>query len=158
MKALWAPWRMEYILGKKERECIFCVGLSDKGNLTLFRGSLCMVMMNRYPYTNGHLLVAPKRHIASLKDLTPEEMGDILRTVKDAVSILEEVMSPEGFNVGLNLGEVAGAGYAQHLHFHVVPRWDGDTNVMTVLGEVRVISEHLEATYGRLRPHFEALE
>jgi ATP adenylyltransferase len=149
---------MEYILGKKERECIFCVGLSDKGNLTLFRGSLCMVMMNRYPYTNGHLLVAPKRHIANLKDLTPEEMGDILRTVKDAVSILEEVMSPEGFNVGLNLGEVAGAGYAQHLHFHVVPRWDGDTNVMTVLGEVRVISEHLEATYGRLRPHFEALE
>jgi ATP adenylyltransferase len=149
---------MEYILGKKERECIFCVGLSDKGNLTLFRGSLCMVMMNRYPYTNGHLLVAPKRHIATLEDLTPEEMGDILRTVKDAVGILEEVMKPEGFNVGLNLGEVAGAGYAQHLHFHVVPRWDGDTNVMTVLGEVRVISEHLEATYGRLRPHFEALE
>ncbi len=158
MRALWAPWRMEYILGKKERECIFCVGLSDKGDLTLYRGSLCTVMMNRYPYTNGHLLVSPKRHAANLKDLTPEEMGDILRTVKDAVGILEEVMKPEGFNVGLNLGEVAGAGYAQHLHFHVVPRWDGDTNVMTVLGEVRVISEHLEATYGRLRPHFEALE
>jgi ATP adenylyltransferase len=158
MKTLWAPWRMEYILGEKEQGCIFCVGLSDKGKLTLFRGPLSMVMMNRYPYSNGHLLVAPRKHVASLDELSVEEMGDILKTVNDAIRILGEVMQPEGFNVGLNLGEVAGAGVEQHLHFHIVPRWHGDTNAMTVLGEVRVISEHLESTFKRLKPHFAALE
>jgi ATP adenylyltransferase len=149
---------MEYILSEKEKECIFCPALSDEGNLALYKGSLSMVMMNKYPYINGHLLVAPKRHIAGLDDLTVEEMADLLRTVKNAIEILKKVMKPDGFNVGLNLGVVAGAGVEQHLHFHIVPRWHGDTNAMTVFAEVRVIPEHLEATYGNLKPHFEALE
>ncbi len=158
MKTLWAPWRMEYILGEKEKECIFCVGLSDTGNHTLFRGSLSMVMMNKYPYINGHLLVAPRRHVAGLDDMTSGEMGDLLETVKESIGVLRKVMKPDGFNVGLNLGVVAGAGVEQHLHFHVVPRWHGDTNAMTVFADVRVIPEHLEATCRNLRPHFEALE
>jgi ATP adenylyltransferase len=149
---------MEYILSEKEKECIFCLALSDEGNLALYKGSLSMVMMNKYPYINGHLLVAPKRHIAGLDDLTVEEMADLLRTVKNAIEILKKVMKPDGFNVGLNLGVVAGAGVEQHLHFHIVPRWHGDTNAMTVFAEVRVIPEHLEATYRNLKPHFEALQ
>ena len=157
MKTLWAPWRMEYILGEKELECIFCLALSQQGDLTLYKGSLSMVTMNRYPYINGHLLVAPNRHIAALEDLTLEEMGDLLRTVKDSIEILRKVMNPDGFNVGLNLGEVAGAGVEQHLHFHVVPRWHGDTNAMTVFADVRVVPEHLKATYVNLKPHFETL-
>jgi len=149
---------MEYILSEKEKECIFCLGLADEGGLTLYKGPLAMVMMNKYPYINGHLLAAPKRHIAGLDDLTLEEMADLLRTVNNAIKILKKVMKPDGFNVGLNLGVVAGAGVEQHLHFHIVPRWHGDTNAMTVFAEVRVIPEHLEATYQNLKPHFEALE
>jgi ATP adenylyltransferase len=158
MQTLWAPWRMEYILSEKEKECIFCLALSDEGNLALYKGSLSMVMMNKYPYINGHLLVAPNRHIAGLDNLTLEEMADLLSTVKNAIEILKRVMKPDGFNVGLNLGVVAGAGVEQHLHFHIVPRWHGDTNAMTVFAEVRVIPEHLEATYRNLKPHFEALQ
>jgi ATP adenylyltransferase len=149
---------MEYILSEKEKECIFCLALSDEGSLALYKGSLSMVMMNKYPYINGHLLVAPNRHIAGLDELTLEEMADLLRTVKNAIEILKKVMKPDGFNVGLNLGVVAGAGVEQHLHFHIVPRWHGDTNAMTVFAEVRVIPEHLEATYRNLKPHFEALQ
>ena len=158
MQTLWAPWRMEYILSEKEKECIFCLALSGEGSLALYKGSLSMAMMNKYPYINGHLLVAPNRHIAGLDDLTVEEMADLLRTVKNAIEILKKVMKPDGFNVGLNLGVVAGAGVEQHLHFHIVPRWHGDTNAMTVFAEVRVIPEHLEATYRNLKPHFEALQ
>ncbi len=158
MKTLWAPWRMEYILGEKEKECIFCLALSERGNLTLHKGSLSMVMMNKYPYINGHLLVAPIRHVASLEDMTLEEMGDLLKTTRDSIGILKKVMKPDGFNVGLNLGVVAGAGVEQHLHFHIVPRWHGDTNAMTVFAEVRVIPEHLEATHKNLKPHFKTLE
>jgi ATP adenylyltransferase len=148
---------MEYILGEKEKECIFCAALSGRGNLTLFKGSLSMVMMNKYPYINGHLLAAPRRHVSCLDDMTVEEMGDLLSTVKDSIGILKKQMKPDGFNVGLNLGVVAGAGVEQHLHFHIVPRWHGDTNAMTVFADVRVIPEHLEATYRNLKPHFEAL-
>ena len=158
MKTLWAPWRMEYILGEKQKGCIFCLALSDQGDLTLYTSPLSMVVMNKYPYINGHLLVAPRRHMAALEDMTSEEMAEVLTTVRDAVGILKNVMKPDGFNVGLNLGEVAGAGVEEHLHFHIVPRWHGDTNAMTVFGEVRVISEHLEATYRNLKPHFEALQ
>jgi ATP adenylyltransferase len=157
MKTVWAPWRMEYILSEKEEECIFCLALSDQGNLTLYKGSLSMVMMNKYPYINGHLLVAPKRHISSLDEMTMEEMADLLKTIKDSIGILKKVMKPDGFNVGLNLGEVAGAGVEEHLHFHIVPRWHGDTNAMTVFAEVRVIPEHLESTYRNLKPYFEQL-
>jgi len=145
-------------LGEKKKACVFCEGLAGKGKYTLCTGHLTLVMLNRYPYTNGHLLVAPTRHVASLEALTGEEMGDLMKTVRDAVRILTAVMHPDGFNVGVNLGEVAGAGVAEHLHVHVVPRWQGDTNLMTVLGEVRVISEGLEETHNRLRPYFSALE
>ena len=157
MKTVWAPWRMEYILSEKEEECIFCLALSEQGGLTLYKGSLSMVMMNKYPYINGHLLVATKRHISSLDEMTMEEMADLLKTIKDSIGILKKVMKPDGFNVGLNLGEVAGAGVEEHLHFHIVPRWHGDTNAMTVFAEVRVIPEHLEATYHNLKPYFEGL-
>lgn len=158
MKTVWAPWRMEYILSEKEEECIFCVALSEQSNLTLYKGALSMVMMNKFPYINGHLLVAPKRHISSLDEMTTEEMADLLETIKDSIGILKRVMKPDGFNVGLNLGEVAGAGVEQHLHFHIVPRWHGDTNAMTVFAEVRVIPEHLDATYQNLKPDFERLD
>jgi len=158
MKTVWAPWRMEYILSEKEEECIFCAALSEQSNLTLYKGALSMVMMNKFPYINGHLLVAPKRHISSLDEMTTKEMADLLKTIKDSIGILKRVMKPDGFNVGLNLGEVAGAGVEQHLHFHIVPRWHGDTNAMTVFAEVRVIPEHLDATYQNLKPLFERLD
>ncbi|MBZ4660073.1 MAG: hypothetical protein JG766_1996 [Desulfacinum sp.] len=157
MRNLWAPWRMEYILGKREPYCIFCPegdGLSDEERLILYRGDLTMVMMNKYPYNNGHLLVAPWRHVASIEDLTEEEMTDIMRMVRECVQILRKVMRPDGFNVGLNLGAAAGAGVESHLHFHVVPRWEGDTNFMTVFADVRSIPEHLRQTYAKLLPYF----
>ncbi|MEJ5364287.1 MAG: HIT domain-containing protein [Desulfosoma sp.] len=158
MRNLWAPWRMEYILGKREPYCIFCPegdGLSDEERLILYRGRRTMVMMNKYPYNNGHLLVAPWRHVAGLEDLTDEEMTDLMKKVQDCVKILRRIMRPDGFNVGLNLGAAAGAGVESHLHFHVVPRWEGDTNFMTVFADVRSIPEHLRQTYDKLRPHFE---
>lgn len=148
---------MEYILGKRESYCIFCPegdGLSDEERLILYRGDLTMVMMNKYPYNNGHLLVAPWRHVASIEDLTEEEMTDIMRMVRECVQILRKVMRPDGFNVGLNLGAAAGAGVESHLHFHVVPRWEGDTNFMTVFADVRSIPEHLRQTYAKLLPYF----
>lgn len=157
MRNLWAPWRMEYILGKREPYCIFCPeggGLSDAERLILYRGRWTMVMMNKYPYNNGHLLVAPWRHVAGLEDLTEEEMSDLMKKMQMVIKILRRQMHPDGFNVGLNLGAAAGAGVESHLHFHVVPRWEGDTNFMTVFADVRSIPEHLHQTYEKLRPHF----
>lgn len=158
MRNLWAPWRMEYILGKREPYCIFCPeggGLGDPERLILYRGRWTMVMMNKYPYNNGHLLVAPWRHVAGLEDLTEEEMSDLMKKMQMCVKILRRLMHPDGFNVGLNLGGAAGAGVESHLHFHVVPRWEGDTNFMTVFADVRSIPEHLHQTYEKLRPHFD---
>ncbi len=158
MKVLWAPWRMEYILSdQKAGGCIFCPGEDrdqDESRLILHVGDRTMVMMNRYPYINGHLLVAPVRHVMGLEALSPEETLDLLTMVSRSVEILKTAMMPEGFNVGLNLGRVAGAGVEDHMHFHIVPRWNGDNNYMTVFGEVRVIPEHIEATYHRLGPDF----
>lgn len=157
MENLWAPWRIEYILGKREPYCIFCPegdGLSDEERLILHRGRLTMVMMNKYPYNNGHLLVAPWRHLANLDELREDEMLAIMHWVKICTVVLKRVMHPNGFNVGLNLGAAAGAGVEDHLHFHVVPRWQGDTNFLTVFGDVRSIPEHLKQTYAKLRPHF----
>jgi ATP adenylyltransferase len=149
---------MGYILSnQKEEGCIFCPGKNrdkDPERLILHVGSLTMVMMNRFPYNNGHLLVAPIRHVPGLEDLTDEETLDLLRVVRKAIHVLKVVMQPEGFNVGLNLGRVAGAGMEEHMHFHIVPRWGGDTNFMTVLEDVRVIPEHIEETYTKIRPLF----
>ena len=158
MQTMWAPWRMEYILSDKEDRCIFCAALEDHDELTLFKGEVTMVTMNKFPYINGHLLVAPIRHIATLDQLDKSEMGDLLATVEKSVGILKTVMMPDGFNVGLNLGKVAGAGVEEHLHFHIVPRWFGDTNALTVFGEVRVIPEHIKATHNNLKPHFSKID
>ena len=158
MKTLWAPWRMEYILSDKEDDCIFCDGLSNNNDLTLLKGDDTMVMMNKFPYINGHLLVAPVRHISGLDQLSKFEMGELLASVDRSVQILKRVMKPDGFNVGLNLGKVAGAGVEEHLHFHVVPRWFGDTNALTVFADVRVIPEHIKATYDNLKPYFNKLD
>ena len=154
METMWAPWRMEYILAEKEDRCIFCDALSLTDDLTLYKGTDTMVMMNKFPYINGHLLVAPVRHLSGLHQLGKNEMGELLATVDQSVEILKKAMNPDGFNVGLNLGKVAGAGVEEHLHFHIVPRWFGDTNALTVFADVRVIPEHLEATYENLKPHF----
>ena len=148
---------MEYILSEKEDDCIFCDGLSKNNDLTLLKSDDTMVMMNKFPYINGHLLVAPVRHISGLDELSKSEMAELLATVDRSVQILKQVMKPDGFNVGLNLGRVAGAGVEDHLHFHVVPRWFGDTNALTVFAEVRVIPEHIRATYENLKPYFDTL-
>lgn len=161
MKDLWAPWRMEYILSDKDKTgCIFCSGddrAGDEERLILRSGSMSIVMMNRFPYNNGHLLVAPVKHTPDLGGLSPEESLDLILMVRKTVEILREEMRPEGFNVGLNIGKAAGAGVEDHVHFHVVPRWNGDTNFMTIAGEVRVIPEHLRETYNKLKPYFEKL-
>lgn len=158
MKTMWAPWRMEYILGEKEGGCIFCEALDEQDNLTLFKDDLTMVVMNKFPYINGHLLVAPIRHLSALDQLEFNEMGVLLKTVERSIAIIKKVMHPDGFNVGLNLGKVAGAGVEEHLHFHIVPRWFGDTNALTVFGDIRVIPEHFKRTYLNLKPDFERLK
>jgi ATP adenylyltransferase len=154
MTVLWAPWRMAYILSdKKDGPCIFCPGEDrgqDEERLILYVDPLSMVIMNKYPYNNGHLLVAPVRHVSGLESLSREEMLDLIDLVRISIGILKKVMNPEGFNVGLNLGRAAGAGVEEHMHFHIVPRWNGDTNYMTVVGDVRVIPEHIKETYEKL--------
>uniref|UniRef100_A0A7V4G6E9 HIT domain-containing protein n=1 Tax=Desulfobacca acetoxidans TaxID=60893 RepID=A0A7V4G6E9_9BACT len=160
MKVLWAPWRMEYILGQdKAPGCIFCPW--DKEDLAerlvLFSGRRSRVMMNKYPYINGHLLISPLRHVPTLEELSLEELLDLQLKVRQSLAILKEAMRPDGFNVGLNLGVVAGAGVEAHLHWHIVPRWNGDTNYIPVFAEVRVIPEHFRQTYERLLPYFRQL-
>ncbi len=157
METMWAPWRIEYIKSEKAGGCVFCQALTVHDDLTLYKGDITMVVMNKYPYINGHLLVAPVRHVSRLDQLTRDEMTALLATVENAVRIEKEVMNPDGFNVGLNLGKVAGAGIEEHLHFHIVPRWFGDTNALTVFADIRVIPEHLKATYDSLKPLFAKL-
>jgi len=158
MKTMWAPWRIEYILGDKEEGCIFCKALDEKDDLTLYKGKTTMVVMNKYPYNNGHLLVSPNRHISGLDQLSRDEMADLLMMVEKSIAIVKKVMKPDGFNVGLNLGKVAGAGVEEHLHFHIVPRWFGDVNALSVFADVRVIPEHLISTFNNLKPLFADLK
>jgi len=158
MKTMWAPWRIEYILDdKKEEGCIFCNALSKSDDLTLFKGRDTMVVMNKFPYINGHLLVAPVKHMSRLDQMVESEMGKLLSMVEMSVGALKAVMNPDGFNIGLNLGKVAGAGVEEHLHFHIVPRWFGDTNALTVFADIRVIPEHIKATYNHLKPYFDKM-
>lgn len=159
MKQLWAPWRTEYILGNKSSQCIFCKEYSkdDKKELVLYRGNFAAVMMNKFPYNNGHLLVYPWKHTGLLEDMDSEESLEIFGLMKKSVTILKKEMNAGGFNIGMNLGKEAGAGIEEHIHFHIVPRWNGDTNFMPVIGEVRVMPEHLQATYDKLYPHFQKL-
>ena len=161
MKRIWAPWRIEYIKSEKSPECIFCEMLKfgdDRKMLILERGETCFVVMNKFPYTNGHLIVAPCEHtgdIAALKAPVPAEM---FAMIQKCVKVLKAVMKPHGFNIGLNLGLAAGAGVEDHLHFHIVPRWNGDNNFMPVLADCRTINEHLEETYLNLKEHFGTIE
>lgn len=157
MKALWAPWRMEYILGEKERCCIFCAKPgedSDRENLILFRDERVFVMMNKYPYNNGHLMVIPYFHTSSFEGLDDDTLRDIMKITRYCTDCLTRAFRPEGFNIGLNIGKVAGAGIEEHLHMHVVPRWGGDSNFMTVTAELRMIPEHILDTYDKLYPIF----
>ena len=157
MKYLWAPWRMEYIEAPKSDRCIFCLpdrDQDDRERLVLCRGEKSFVIMNRYPYSNGHLMVAPFRHVADLEYLKPEEMAEMHNLLVKCRKVLGRAMAPQGFNVGMNLGEVAGAGIADHLHLHIVPRWMGDTNFMPVFSDTRVVPQHLEETFKILAKEF----
>ncbi len=154
MEQLWAPWRMEYIEKPKKADCILCQKPkenNDEANLILFRGQSNFVILNAFPYNPGHLMVAPYRHIANLPDLADEEAREHFDLVKKSLELLEETLKPAGFNIGLNIGKVAGAGIEGHLHTHIVPRWQGDANFMPVLSDTRVISEALTATYRKLK-------
>ena len=162
MKSLFAPWRMNYILGKEGREpgCFFCHKQGkpyDKEGLILFRDEQCVILLNRFPYANGHLLVASNRHVADITDLSDNENAALIKKVKESVVILRHHLKADGMNIGLNLDEVAGAGRADHLHYHIVPRWHGDHNFMTVLGDVRTIPEHIDNTFDMLLPDFQKI-
>lgn len=160
MKQIWAPWRLEYIQGAKPDGCIFCAaaaGSDDRKTLVVARGRTCFVMMNLYPYNSGHVMVVPNRHRSRLDELEDEELAELLRYSDYCVRVHELALRPEGYNIGMNLGRAAGAGIEDHLHIHVVPRWVGDTNFMPVLGDVKVMPEHLDATYRRLAEGFAAL-
>ncbi|MDR1534321.1 MAG: HIT domain-containing protein [Planctomycetota bacterium] len=164
MDKLWAPWRMAYV-GKGEepadRGCFFCRAWRETGkereNLLLARSGDCLVMLNRYPYSNAHLLIAPSLHLGSLEEMPPEIGAQLWNLIVFAKTALARAISPHGFNIGVNQGRVAGAGVLDHLHIHVVPRWNGDVNFMPVLAEVKIIPQALEETWEKLAPHFQGL-
>ena len=158
MKKIYAPWRMEYIKGEKPEGCIFCRDSIRDDEFVLYEGGYSFIIMNRYPYINGHLMIAPLRHVGNLEDLASDEQVELFDMLGISEKTLKEAMKPEGFNIGMNLGKVAGAGVDDHLHVHIVPRWGGDTNFMTVLGEVRVIPEDIAKTRDVLLPYFEKLK
>jgi ATP adenylyltransferase len=154
MERLWAPWRIEYIQRAKESGCILCQKPGendDQANFILYRGKNNFVILNAFPYNPGHLMIAPYRHTASLQDLTDSEAMEHFSLVKKSLALLKQVLKPDGFNIGLNTGKSAGAGIEEHLHTHIVPRWQGDTNFMPVLSNTRVVSEGVAATYKKLK-------
>lgn len=153
---LWAPWRLQYIKGDKPDECIFCTKpvLDDESALIVRRGQHCFVMLNAFPYTSGHVMVAPYEHIADLAALDEPTSAELTALTQESIEAIRDAYRPDGFNVGANLGTVAGAGIADHVHMHVVPRWAGDTNFMSVIGEVRVLNEALEDTQRSLKEAF----
>jgi len=152
MKILWAPWRIKYILGKKEG-CIFCDKVKenkDRENYVLLRGKNAFVMLNTFPYSNGHLMVAPYKHVPDFESLEKDVLGELMGLVKTCTQILKKALKPEGFNVGINLGKVAGAGVEGHIHIHIVPRWGGDTSFISTVGNTKIIPESLDDTYRKL--------
>jgi ATP adenylyltransferase len=162
LERLWAPWRSEYIIEAAKKKnitarCFLCNNQKDTTNFYLIKGDYSFVLLNRYPYNPGHLLVAPYRHIGSIEKLSYKECKEIFELMKKSVTALKRVYHPHGFNIGLNLGKVAGAGLAGHLHFHIVPRWTGDTNFMTVLSNTRVINEELKKIQTKLKEVIEGL-
>jgi ATP adenylyltransferase len=176
MDHLWSPWRLEYVIGKKPAGCVFCDAarplhpgspaatadlsagaLAEANPLVVFQGSLAYVILNLYPYNNGHLMVVPYRHESTLAGLTREEMNEVGLLTQMSETALRHAYRLEGINVGVNLGSPAGAGIEEHVHVHLVPRWNGDTNFMTVVGETRVLPEDIRSTAARLRPVFHSL-
>lgn len=159
MQYIWSPWRMTYIEKHKEEEgCVFCDAQAQPDgpeNLIVFRGDRAFVILNRYPYTSGHLMVVPYIHEPSLEGLDPAIRAEAIELVTRAIGVLRKVYQPEGFNIGINLGDAAGAGITDHVHLHIVPRWTGDTNFMATLGQTRVLPERLEDTYRRVREAWE---
>src|SRR5262245_40710733 len=163
MERLWSPWRLAYVTGStSSSSCIFCDAVGetpdpDREALVLVRGRFSFAILNLFPYNNGHLMIAPRRHIGSLAAATADELSEMMRLTRDAEAALTEAYRPEGINVGLNLGRPAGAGIVDHIHIHAVPRWTGDTNFMSVVGNTRVLPEDIRDTAKRLRPIFERL-
>jgi len=162
MKTLWTPWRIEHVLGKaaKAEHCIFEPPGDthiSREDLLLYRNEDGVVLLNRFPYANGHLLVAPSRHVDCLTGLTEKESSDLMLLLQQSTKIVKKHLSPDGFNIGCNLGKTAGAGIADHLHFHIVPRWDGDHNFITVISDIRTIPEHIECTFDNVAPDFTSL-
>ena len=158
---IWAPWRLEYVKDASkdnESQCIFCAALApeedDETNLIVHRGKTCFVILNKFPYTNGHLMVAPYEHVATLQTLDDEATAEMMSLVRRGMTALESSYAPHGYNVGVNQGRVAGAGVEHHIHMHVVPRWGGDTNFMPVLGDTRVMNQTLEDSYATVREAF----
>jgi ATP adenylyltransferase len=157
---IWAPWRLPYVKDAakdQEAECIFCAKPSagdDEANLIVHRGERCFVILNLFPYTNGHLMIAPFAHVATVQELDPETAAEIMALAQRAIAVLDDEYSPHGYNVGFNQGRVAGAGVEHHIHMHVVPRWGGDTNFMPVLADTRVLPQSLEQSYEALRRRF----
>jgi ATP adenylyltransferase len=159
MRTLYAPWRMEYITGPAPTGCLFCrvqdaPPEADRENLVVHRTDDAVVMLNKFPYNSGHLMVAPRAHVGSLVDLDDDRTLALMRLVRRSLVVLSDVLTPEGFNTGVNQGRVAGAGIPDHVHVHIVPRWNGDTNFMPVLGEVKVIGEHLDRTWEKVAEGF----
>lgn len=156
MNRIWAPWRLKYVQNIKKGGCLFCRvqrSKNDSKNRVVFRSSHCFVILNTFPYNNGHLMIVPYRHIADPQKLSDAEVLDMNKTLNRMVTVLKKVLKPSGFNIGLNIGKYAGAGIEQHIHTHVVPRWIGDTNFMPVLSDARVIPQSLDALYRELRKH-----
>ena len=157
MEQIWAPWRIKYIQMEKTEGCILCDKPGENNdalNYILYRGDKSFVMLNSYPYNPGHLMIAPYRHIANLEELTDEERNEHFKIVSRSIKMLRQVFNPAGFNIGINVGRVAGAGIDDHFHTHIVPRWQGDTNFMPVISDVRVVPEALTETYEKLRGKF----
>ncbi len=156
-QALWAPWRMAYIDGSpKDEGCIFCTKPAedrDEENLLLLRGERVFVLMNLYPYNNGHLMVAPYAHLPTIQELDSETLTELMTTTQRCLAALNEALHPHGYNMGINQGAVAGAGIADHVHYHIVPRWNGDTNFMPVLADTKVMPEYLQSTYRQIKAH-----
>ena len=156
MDKLWAPWRIKYITGTKRKGCIFCQALKSKNDSRsnlVYRSKYCFAILNTFPYNNGHLMVVPNRHTADMSELKDEELLDLQKTQVTMLSALKLALKPAGFNVGINLGKVAGAGIAEHMHIHVVPRWESDTNFMPIVSDTKIISQSLQDLYKLLRKH-----
>ena len=156
---LWAPWRMKYIRGEKSDECIFCAAArngDDTAHHVVRRGERCFVMLNAYPYTSGHFMVSPYRHVGTIEDLDAGELLEVMTLAREGLAALRSAYRPDGFNLGINQGKVAGAGFDDHIHLHVVPRWEADSNFMAVTGNARVLPQTLDDTLTELREHWPA--